>query len=131
MSYYLHMNDCRLTLIPGRFIALTDDKTKKVFMRVSFDVDGNGVVCMTTSQEQTYMSAGKEKSLSAGDKLVFPLDHVIVLCTAASYAPRFEVRVVKMTPWAPTQPLEAVAPPPLPAQERKKSKKHPREFYMC
>ena len=130
MAYYIHMNDSRLTLIPGRFIALTDDNTKKVLMRVSFEVEGTGVVCMTTSQELTYMSAGNEKSVEAGGKIVFGLDHVIVLCTESEYTPRYEVRVVKMTaPMKGEEAAEAVldAPPKL-AQKRQKRQK--REFHM-
>jgi hypothetical protein len=102
MSYCVHMNDSRLTLKPGEFITRTDDKTKEVHMSVSFDVDENDVVCMTTSRKLTYMSVGIEKSVSAGDKVIFPLDHVIVLFTSFAPTPRLEVCVVKKT--APRDP---------------------------
>jgi hypothetical protein len=93
MSYFVHMNDKRFVLTPGCVISLKDSKEK--YTLVSFDVDENDLVCMTTVKELTYMSAGNITSASAGDKITFPLDHVMVLCTASPLTPRIEVRVVK------------------------------------
>jgi hypothetical protein len=117
------MNDSRLTLIPERFIALKDNNTNEVQMRVSFDVDGNNVVCMTTSKDLTYVSAGKETSVSAGGKVFFPVNHVVILITGSAYTPRMEVRLVKKD--APRDPT----PPPAQVQKRQKRQKR-QPFYM-
>jgi hypothetical protein len=132
MSYCVYTNDHPRPLVPGGNISLRHDATKKLFMRVSFEITENGAVCMTTVLPLTYISGGNTLSASAGDKITFPLDHDVVLCTVSVQYPRLKMRVVKLDdpinlddPRAPTPPPErrvrggtlpytakVIAPPP-------------------
>ncbi len=95
MSYYVYTNDHPRPLVPGGNMSLTHDATKKVFMCVSFEITKNGAVCMTTVLPLTYISGGDNMSASAGDKITFPLDHDVVLCTDSLRYPRLKMRVAK------------------------------------
>jgi hypothetical protein len=76
-------------------MTVTDDATKKLFLCVSFVITENGAVCMTTVLPLTYISGGNTLSASAGDKIAFPLNHDVVLCTDSVMHPRIKMRVAK------------------------------------
>jgi hypothetical protein len=104
MSYYVYTNDHPRTLVPGGNISLTNDVTKELFLSVSFEIIENDVVCMTTVLPLTYISGGEQLSESAGDKITFPLDHVVFLCTNSVTYPRIKMRVAKQRRPRPPSP---------------------------
>jgi len=134
-------------LIPGKSLTLTHNTTNEVFYDVSFRIDGNGAVCMTTALPLTYTSDLQTFSASAGDEVTFPLDHEVYLCTTSVLYPVTRVSVVKKAvPREPTPPPEntarlpstlPVTPEPQAPQQkrpkRQKRQKRPKrfEFHMC
>jgi hypothetical protein len=134
-------------LIPGKSLTLTQDNTNEVFFDVSFRIDGNGAVCMTTAHPLTYTSDLQTLSASAGDEVTFPLDHEVYLCTTSVLYPVTRVSVVKKgVPRDPTPPpentdrlpstLTHTPEPQAPQQTRPKRQKRPKrpkrfEFHMC
>ena len=94
MSYYVYTNDHPRQLNPGAPMTVTGNATKKLFLSVSF-VIANGAVCMTTVLPLTYISGGNTLSAAAGDKITFPLNHTVVLCTDCVTYSRINMRVAK------------------------------------
>jgi hypothetical protein len=76
-------------------MTVTCDTTKKLFLKVSFVIDKNDAVCMTTVLPLTYISGGEKLSASAGEKITFPLNHGVVLCTDSVKYHRINMRVAK------------------------------------
>jgi hypothetical protein len=76
-------------------MTVTGNITKELFLSVSFVIDKNDAVCMTTVLPLTYISGGNTLSASAGDKITFPLNHTVVLRTACVTYPRIKMRVAK------------------------------------
>ncbi len=76
-------------------MTVTGNATKKLFLSVSFVIDKNGAVCMTTVLPLTYISGEEKLSASAGEKITFPLNHTVVLCTDCVDYPRINMRVAK------------------------------------
>ena len=153
MRYLMHENDQKHLVKEDsdRIVRVIDHTTKKETLHVSFTPQSNGCVCMETKYHLTRIYTDKEMSASKGRYYSFPLNREVVLLSASVETPRITVRMVKLDPedWSVTPPPEDIAraptpvydalgdpappslPTPPPAQERKQSKKRPREFHMC